>query len=345
MRPGRPEPVPHGGDLDRARARHPEAPAPWIDLSTGINPEPYPLPELASEVWARLPQRSDAWRLMQAAARRYGATCPETVVNASGTQAVIQMLPRLGPRRRVAVLGPTYGEHVAAWRQGGHDVREVSDLASARDADVVVVVNPDNPTGRIVPPEVLREVAGRLEAAGGLLVVDEAFADVAPGDVSVVPDLPPSTVVLRSLGKMYGLAGLRLGFAIAQEDIACGLRDALGPWAVSGAALAVGAAALADDEWLAEARDGLDCAARRLDTLLGACGCTVLGGTALFRLAAHREASRIAEALGRHGILVREFPYEPTWLRFGLPGPEADWRRLEQALGAACGADRATASS
>ena len=345
MRPGRPEPVPHGGDLDAARARFPDAPGPWIDLSTGINPEPYPLPELPPEAWSQLPQWSDEWRLAQAAARRYGADRPESVVCAPGTQAIIQMLPRLVPRRQVAVLGPTYGEHAAAWRRVGHDVREVSDLALAGDAEVVVVVNPDNPTGRIVVPDALHEVARRLADARGLLVVDEAFADVGPREMSVAPDLPPATVVLRSLGKMYGLAGLRLGFAIAHEDIAHRLRDALGPWAVSGPALAIGAAALADDDWLDAAIASLGRAAQRLDGVLGACGSTVLGGTSLFRLAAHREAPRIAEALGRHGILVRRFPHQPTWLRFGLPGAEAAWQRLERALAAACDAERVTASS
>ncbi|AHB48485.1 L-threonine-O-3-phosphate decarboxylase [Hyphomicrobium nitrativorans NL23] len=340
MRHGRPEPVAHGGDLDRARARFPNARLPWIDLSTGINPVPYPLPELAPELWTRLPMRSDERRLKEAAARRYGAASPDAVVCAPGTQALIQVLPRLVASSRVAVLGPTYGEHAAAWRQAGHDVMDVADADAARGAHVVVVVNPNNPTGRIVPPDTLREVAVRLDAAGGLLVVDEAFADVAPQSASVVPDLPPSTVVLRSLGKMYGLAGVRLGFAIAQGDMAQRIREAMGPWAVSGPALAIGAAALADDAWLNASRAALDLAAKRLDGSLEANGLTVLGGTSLFRLASHPEAARVAEALGRAGLLVREFSYAPTWLRFGLPGSEAEWKRLERALEAACYAER-----
>lgn len=340
-----PHVVAHGGDLDAAHARFPEAPGPWIDLSTGINPAPYPLPDLAPEVWSRLPLRSDAWRLKEVAARRYRAASPETVVCAPGTQAIIQVLPRLVQRTRVAVLGPTYGEHVAAWRQAGHEVVEVTGLEAARAARVVVVVNPDNPTGRIVPRHALREIAVRLDAVGGLLVVDEAFADIAPADVSVVPDLPPSTVVLRSLGKMYGLAGVRLGFAIAQDDLAQRVTEALGPWAVSGPALAVGTASLADDAWLVDALAMLDRAATRLDGVLAQSGCTVLGGTSLFRLAAHPEAERVADALGQAGILVRPFSHAPTWLRFGLPGSEAAWGRFERALGAACRPAHASASS
>lgn len=325
-------PVPHGGDLDAARARFPGAPEPWIDLSTGINPEAYPLPRLSPETWVRLPQASDLLRLQQAAQGRYGAQRVDQIVPAPGTQALIQILPGLVPCGRVAVLGPTYGEHVAAWRRAGHEAREVPDLDAVYGARVVVVVNPDNPTGRIVPAEVLRALAGHLHDADGLLVVDEAFADVAPDDASVVRRLPPSTVVLRSLGKMYGLAGVRLGFAVAHEAMATRLRDALGPWAVSGPALAIGTAALADDAWLEAARNTLQQDALRLDALLVASGATLVGGTSLFRLASYDAAPSVAERLGRAGILVRTFPYEPTWLRFGIPGDEEAWTRLAAAL-------------
>lgn len=332
-----PEPVPHGGNLDAARARFPDAPEPWIDLSTGINPDPYPLPDLPRDAWSRLPQRSEEERLRQAAARRYGADRPEMVVCAPGTQALIQILPRLVAHARVAVIGPTYPEHAAAWRREGHEVAEISDIASAGDAGVVVLVNPDNPTGRVTLPAQLRDAAEHLHARVGLLVVDEAFADVMARDLSLAGALPRATVVLRSFGKMYGLAGLRLGFAIAHADMAARLRDALGPWAVSGPALAVGAAALADDRWLEEGLQRLQRAGRRLDAVLMACGFTIVGGTSLFRLAAHPDAPGLAELLGRHGILVRQFPYAPTWLRFGLPGAEPAWQRLELALSAAQG--------
>lgn len=345
MGPERPKPIPHGGDLDAARARFPGAPEPWIDLSTGINPWPYPVPDLPPEAWTRLPQSSGVRHLQRAARRRYGADRTEQVVCAPGTQSVIQLLPTLVPRGRVHVLGPTYAEHAAAWRRAGHDVVEAADLAAADGARVVVVVNPDNPTGRIVPSGVLRALACRLHGVGGLLVVDEAFADVAADDVSVVPALPPSTVVLRSFGKMYGLAGLRLGFAVAHQPMAERLRAALGSWAVSGPALAIGSLALGDEAWLETARVRLACEARRLDALLAASGAAVIGGTALFRLAAHADAPRLAERLGMAGILVRTFAHEPTWLRFGIPGDARARQRLAAALGAAPSAvDAAKAS-
>ncbi len=290
----RPETVVHGGDLDGARESFPDAPEPWIDLSTGINPEPYPLPELAPAIWSRLPQAHEMRALIGAAARRYRAQSPEMVVAAPGTQALIGLLPRLMERTRVAILGPTYAEHAAAWQRQGHDVSEVRELASAQSANVVVVVNPNNPTGRVVAAGELARLAQVLHERGGLLVVDEAFADVMPGDVSLVPALPPSAIVLRSFGKTYGLAGLRLGFAIAHAGIARRLDDLLGPWAVSGPALAIGTAALADDGWLQRSRHNLERGCRRLDELLEACGCVHLGGTPLFRLATHPRAPAIA---------------------------------------------------
>lgn len=332
MTPGAAQPIVHGGDLDAARAAFPNAPEPWIDLSTGINPHPYPVPEFDGDVWTRLPQGSDLRKLQQVAAHRYGAARPELVVPAPGTQALIQVLPRLMPPSRVAIVGPTYAEHAAAWRREGHDVNEVLDLDERGEANVVVLVNPDNPTGRLIPAQRLAALAEALLARDGLLVVDEAFADVLTADTSLVPGLPAATVVLRSFGKAYGLAGLRLGFAVAQEDLADRLRAALGPWAVSGPALAIGAAALADDVWLHETRERLQEDSRRLDAVLATGGCEVLGGTPLFHLVRHPTASCVADSLARAGIHVRRFQAMPSWLRFGLPGSEDAWRRLELAL-------------
>jgi cobalamin biosynthetic protein CobC len=330
-----PEPVPHGGDLDAARAAHPTAPEPWIDLSTGINPEPYPVSDLDLAAWSRLPQPSQELALREAAARRYRADTIEMVVAAPGTQALIQLVPRLVSRSRIAILGPTYAEHGVAWRRQGHDVVAIGDLAATAGASGVVVVNPNNPTGGIVAASQLRELAASLHQRGGLLVVDEAFADVMPAGQSIVPDLPPATIVLRSFGKAYGLAGLRLGFAIAQEQTATWLRDSLGPWCVSVPAMTIGARALADDRWLEASIASLTETCRRLDQLLETSGCTILGGTPLFRLASHGAAAHIADTLGRHGIHVRRFAEHPEWLRFGIPGHEQAWRRLELALQAA----------
>jgi cobalamin biosynthesis protein CobC len=330
--PAAAEQVSHGGNLDAARTRFPGAPEPWIDLSTGINPLPFPIPDLPAEIWSRLPMRSEEMALLAAAAIRYRVADPGMIVAAPGTQSLIQLLPRFVPMSSVEILGPTYEEHEACWIRQGHRVSVVSDLDRSDRADVVIVVNPNNPTGRVIPLSELRSIALALAKKNGLLVVDEAFVDVLPEAASVVSELPPATIVLRSFGKTYGLAGLRLGFAIAETSLASRIRAELGPWAVSGPALRIGKAALCNPHWLAETTARLQSDQRRLDAMLEAAGFAVLGGTPLFRLARHSEAVKIVEHLGRYGIHVRAFSREPQWLRFGLPGGEAAWDRLSTAL-------------
>ncbi|MFT0859629.1 threonine-phosphate decarboxylase CobD [Ancylobacter sp. G4_0304] len=328
----------HGGELDAARARFPQAPEPWIDLSTGINPRPYPFEAstLGEELWTRLPERAALERLEAVAARAYGVPAHGRVVAASGTQPLIAALPALFPARRVAILGFGYQEHPARWHAAGAQVRIVEEMEAlcAQDIDLGVVVNPNNPDGRLVEPGDLDSVAARLAARGGALVVDEAFMDVVAPSRSLIPALPPRTIILRSFGKAYGLAGLRLSFAVSEPETAGRLRAALGPWPVSGPALAIGTQALADAGWLARARAQLDHDAARLDGVLRAAGFEPVGGTSLFRLAATPDAARWFERLGRAGILVRSFHERPHWLRFGLPGNDAAWRRLEAALAA-----------
>jgi cobalamin biosynthetic protein CobC len=315
--------VVHGGDLGDVMQRFPDAPRPWIDLSTGINPVAYPFPPLSEAAWTRLPSGAAEEALREAAAARYGVASPAMIVATPGTQALIQALPRLVERSDVAIVGPTYGEHEACWRRAGHAVRIVPSLA---DGDVVVVVNPNNPTGRLVSPAELRKVRG-------LLVVDEAFIDFLPRESSLAADLPPRAIVLRSFGKTYGLAGLRLGFAIAHPAMAARLRAELGPWAVSGAALEIGQRALRDGDWLSAARERLVADSARLDGLLRAAGFEIVGGTLLFRLASHSSAALFVQRLGLQGIHVRAFPDTPDQLRFGLPGDDAAFRRLAAALG------------
>jgi cobalamin biosynthetic protein CobC len=326
------EPLAHGGDLDAARKRFPGAPEPWIDLSTGINPVPYPIPALGADVWSRLPTRAEEDELLAAAATRYRVSSAEMIVAAPGTQALIQLLPRLRPKSHVEIFGPTYEEHEACWSRQGHRVSVVKDLDPSDRAEVVIVVNPNNPTGRVIPASVLHDVASRLAKKNGLLIIDEAFIDVLPETTSLTGDLLPATIVLRSFGKTYGLAGLRLGFAIAEKSLARRVRAELGPWAVSGPALAIGTAALRDESWLSETVTRLRNDQARLDGMLEAAGFALIGGTPLFRLARHSNAMGVVEILGRHGIHVRAFSHEPQWLRFGLPGNEPAWERLSIAL-------------
>jgi cobalamin biosynthetic protein CobC len=322
----------HGGDLDEARRRFPDAPEPWIDLSTGINPIAYPLPPLAPDIWARLPQESELRSLESVAARAYGAAFGAEPVAAPGTQALIQWLPRLVSAKRVAILRTTYEEHAATWRASGAMVESVEDPGALAEFEVAVLVNPNNPDGRLIAPADLQLLAQHFAAKGGLLVIDEAFMDVTP-DQSFAPYIAGrGTVVLRSFGKVFGLAGLRLGFAIAGLELAQSLRRALGPWPVSGPAIRIGAQALDDTHWLMRAAERLSRDAARLEDLLAQAGFTVGGGTILFRLAAHPDAAGSFDRLGRAGILVRRFDEWPDQLRFGLPGSDEAWQRLSTAL-------------
>jgi len=347
--------VTHGGHLAEARRLFPGAPEPFLDLSTGINPFPYALPPFGPDVFTRLPEPDAVGELERIAASAYGVADPGMVVAAPGTQILIDLLPRLWPSpRSVAVLGPTYTEHARAWASIGCPVNQVTCFAALEGdeaviesgmgerertqpalaaADVAVVCNPNNPDGRRIAPGQLLTLADQLAARDGLLLVDEAFVDLEGDDLSLASELPhPALVLLRSFGKTYGLAGLRLGFALAAPERASTIRAALGPWAVSGPAIAIGCRALADTAWRAQAACRLADAARMLDAELAGAGLRVIGGTRLFRLAEANDAFSTFARLGRAGILVRRFAEHPSWLRFGQPADPSAWLRLGAAL-------------
>jgi cobalamin biosynthetic protein CobC len=329
----------HGGDLGEIERRFPRAPRPFIDLSTGINPWPWPVGTLPETVWRRLPEPEAERRLREAAASAYGVRSADCVVAGPGTQALIQWLPRLrpGPKpARVLVLAPTYSEHAHAWRAAGHDVEDVLRLDTLiESAEAAVVVNPNNPDGRVVAAPRLLDWAAALARRGGWLIVDEAFVDAEPClSIAAEVEQRRGLIVLRSFGKFYGLAGLRLGFALAEPELAEALRGALGPWAVSGAALAIGAAALADAAWAERTRERLAGAAAELDRALAARGLRPIGGTSLYRLVETPRARAVFDELAKRGILVRRFEERETWLRFGLPPDDEAMARLTDALDA-----------
>ena len=336
------EAVVHGGDLDAARRLFPGAPEPFIDLSTGINPNPYPLPRLPADLFARLPPPAAADALAAIAARTYGAPSAAHVVPAPGTQILLPLVAALIPPGRAAALAPSYGEFARAAALAGHQVIAADDLEACADADLVIIANPNNPDGSLRGGHSLRAFAEKnLRPRGGMLMVDEAFMDVGPQGASLADEVAHGNViVLRSFGKFFGLAGVRLGFALAAPAEAARLRAALGPWAVSGPALAVGAKALADKAWIERTRYQLAQTAERLDATLENAGLEILGGTSLFRLVRTPAASALFHLLGRAGIFVRNFPDNASWLRFGVPPNERAWQRLEAALASFVGAFR-----
>jgi cobalamin biosynthesis protein CobC len=330
---GADEPLLHGGDLDAARRLFPGAPEPFIDLSTGINPNPYPLPRLSAGVFGRLPAVEAADALAAVAARAYGAPSAAHVVPAPGTQILLPLVAALVRPGRAAVLTPTYSELARTATLAGHSVKAIREIGDTGDAGLVMVANPNNPDGRLLGRDTLLALAEALRARGGVLVVDEAFMDAGSPGASLAADVSRGNiVVLRSFGKFFGLAGIRLGFALAAPALATRLSAALGPWAVSGPALAIGAQALADAAWIEKTRRRLAKAAKRLDAVLAGAGLDIVGGTALFRLARMPAAAALFDHLGRAGILVRVFADNASWLRFGLPATAQEWRRLEAAM-------------
>ncbi len=329
---GADEPLLHGGDLNAAWRLFPGAPEPFIDLSTGINPNPYPLPRFSADLFARLPQPAANAAVAAAAARAYGAHSADHAVPAPGTQILLPLVAGLVRPCRATIVAPTYAEHARAAAIAGHEVEAVREIDACSGAGLVILGNPNNPDGKLHARTALLDLAKGLRGRGGLLVVDEAFMDVGPPDASLAADVScGNVVVLRSFGKFFGLAGIRLGFALAVPALAARLGAALGPWAVSGPALAVGAKALADTAWRQRTRRRLEKAAKRLDAILGNVGLDIVGGTSLFRLVRTPEAGALFRHLGRAGILVRAFPDNPSWLRFGLPANEREWQRLDDA--------------
>jgi len=319
----------HGGALRVAAARYNIPVNDWLDLSTGIHPQGWSVPAVPAITWQRLPEPEDG--LEAAAAAYYGS--PQ-LLPVAGSQAAIQTLPLLREPCRVGVLNPSYAEHALAWRRAGHDVEALAAEALETAADrleVLVLVHPNNPTGLRFAPETLLNWRERLARRGGWLVVDEAFMDATPAESLAGYASLPGLVVLRSLGKFFGLAGARIGFALTEPALRERLRDVLGPWTVSGPARWIATRALSDRRWQERMRNELPHLGARLAALLKRQRLPVAGGTALFQWVPLPEAEFWQDALARRGILVRRFT-DPPGLRFGLPAIEATWRRLELAL-------------
>ncbi|WP_170400806.1 threonine-phosphate decarboxylase CobD [Ruegeria arenilitoris] len=306
----------HGGGLDGAVARYGGVRADWMDLSTGINPHPYEVSGLSPSDWAELPDHGAFEHLTEAARQFWSVPEGAAILPAPGASAVIARIPALAPRGRVQITTPTYNEHAAAFAAQGWSIQPDT------QAEARVIVHPNNPDGRIWT---------ETDANAPLTVIDESFCDVTPEASLIHLAARPGVVVLKSFGKFWGLAGLRLGFAIGQPDLIARLNDLTGPWAVSGPALRIGTRALQDVEWADATRNRLAAETARLDDLVTAKGATLVGGTTLFRLYEVDSAADWQDRLAQAHIWSRIFPYSRTFLRLGLP-PADGWDRLEAAL-------------
>lgn len=305
----------HGGGIDAAIAQYGGTRSGWIDLSTGINPVPYPMPELPHDAWTALPDKAAFDRLYDLARHIWNVPADVAIVGATGASAIIAALPRVIPQGSVCIPGPTYNEHGAAFTASGWPLGQDPSHA-------IVAVHPNNPDGLVWRSEDLN---------APYVIIDESFCDAMPDASLIALSRRPGTVILKSFGKFWGMAGLRLGFAIGDPAIIEKLRDLLGPWQISGPALAIGAEALSDPQWADETRKRLTQDATRLDALMTKSGAKVVGGTALFRLYDVGDAAAAQDRLACNHIWTRVFPYSGNWLRLGLPAPH-QWNRLEKAL-------------
>jgi cobalamin biosynthesis protein CobC len=322
----------HGGGVAEAAAFYGRPMADWLDLSTGINPCPPPLPDLPPPLWQRLPDKdiSDAARL--AAAKYYGSGGVLPIA-AAGTQPLIRLLAGFADQsKRVAILAPTYGEYRAVFERAGFPVDEIADFGALSEAHgTVIVVNPNNPDGRVYSRGDLRALSLQLADREAMLIVDEAFGDLVP-EISLVADVAhnPHLVVLRSFGKFFGLAGLRLSFAIAGKAYASALEEGLGPWPVSGPAHSIATSLMSGDT--ATMRDSIATRHAALCNVLARNGLKISGGTGLFALISVPNAADLHTHLCRNAILTRKFSYRDDWLRVGLCADDGELQRLSTAL-------------
>lgn len=309
----------HGGGIDAAAARFGGDRVDWIDLSTGINPVPYPVPDLPPRVWRDLPDEAARGELIEAARRHWRVPEGATILPVPGLSSVIGRLPELTQPGQVAIPGPTYNEYAPAFTAAGWQVMTQDPDPSHHGA---VLVHPNNPDGRlhVAPPDDAR-----------LRIIDESFCDLMPDRSLIGEAALPVTLVLKSMGKFWGLGGMRLGFAIGDDRLTGRLAEALGPWSVSGPALEIGRRALCDAGWIEATRDRLAADAHRLDALVTGAGAELAGGTDLFRLYSIPSAAELRGRLARRRIWTRVFPWSADLIRFGIPGPD-DWDRVTSAL-------------
>lgn len=321
----------HGGNLQKAAQQYGRPLADWLDLSTGIHPQHYPIPDLPSSLFQRLPPVHDG--LCEAARAYYGC---EHLLACAGSQAALQVLPMLRAPCRVAMPRIMYQEHAHAWQRAGHEVHffeHSPDPDLLEHTDVLLVCNPNNPTGQAYAADTLLEWHARLSARAGWLVVDEAFMDATPHHSLASHTGQAGLWVLRSLGKFFGLAGLRVGFLLGEPQALAQIESLLGPWTIASPSRYIATLALQDHTWQRQMREHLPTQSARLSQLLSQHGLIATGGTALFQYVQHQHSRLLHQALATQGVWTRYFD-APQALRLGLP-PTQDWERLDHALACA----------
>ncbi|CAM3607391.1 Threonine-phosphate decarboxylase [Vibrio aerogenes CECT 7868] len=334
--------IKHGGNLTEVAARYGTDPADWVDLSTGVSPLTYPVGDIPASVWNRLPETGDG---LETAAKNYYGAADEPIAVA-GSQAAIMALPGVitletGRCGTIALPRVGYKEHQHAWgsfeRDGNEwEIEFYDDFPTPKQletCDVVLLINPNNPSGRQTPRSELQAILRQKQHKGGYLILDEAFADCTP-EISILNGVQHSEhlIVLRSVGKFFGLAGARAGFVFAGPVIKALLEETLGPWTVNGPARWVMKQALKDREWQRATADRIQAASQRLNQLLDQTFDCPRAGTPLFTTVYVDNAVACHDLLCQQQILTRLCD-EKNAIRFGLPDGEAQWEKLTSALG------------
>ena len=308
----------HGGGLDVAISKYGGTREQWIDLSTGINPSSYTIPKIPKHFWNSLPDSKAQKELLIQAGEFWDVPNNSDIMAASGVSQLIAVLPNLLPVNRVRIISPTYNEHAAAFRSNGWEVGDAG--------NVQVIVNPNNPDGHY--HSISEEDTKNFE----LNIIDESFCDISPDKSLIHLAKQNNVIILKGLGKFWGLAGLRLGFAIASPKLIETIISHVGPWSISGPAQFIGKAALSDNNWIHNTRIRLKKDSVRLDKLISSNNIKPIGGTDLFRLYKTTNAQKIHDKLAQNFIWSRVFPYSENWLRLGIPGDQSAWERLAKAL-------------
>ncbi|PVZ67761.1 threonine-phosphate decarboxylase CobD [Pelagibaculum spongiae] len=338
----------HGGGLIAAAEKFQIPVTDWLDLSTGVNPDCYPAQNISFEAWNRLPQTNDG--LEQAAANYYQC---QHLLPVAGSQAAIMALPQLrlaninltvnlssphgfDSQGQIKILLPELGykEHFKAWFNAGFSIELYQQTPTQQQidaADVLLVINPNNPAGWCYSTEQLMEWHQQLAQKGGWLIVDEAFIDTAPDQSIAAQTGQQGLIVLRSLGKFFGLAGARVGFVLGCPGLLTALESYLGPWSISGPAREVATQALSDQNWQQQNRQKLIALGEQLQQLLQQYFSCEIHGPDLFKTVVINNASELHLALCQQGILTR-LTDEQHALRFGLPANIEQFDRLANAL-------------
>jgi cobalamin biosynthetic protein CobC len=336
----------HGGQLNNVAKLFKRPLNEWLDLSTGISPISYPIPSIPQIIWQQLPQTSNG--LIEAAKRYYGTG---NIITTSGSQAVIARLPSLYLNytkrlpNKIDVWLPVVGykEHERSWHDAGFNIKRYQNLPTFKDLKlnaIVVVINPNNPTGELHQQHTLKALLKTVESLSGWLIIDEAFMDViTPNQTLIDLSTNKHLFVLRSIGKFFGLAGIRIGFLSAHSMWLLKLQQLSSPWEVNGPAQFIAEQALKDHTWQSAQRKTLIALSIKLEMLLtetfadstNNCLKNIeVSGCGLFKTLVHPQATEIYQKFCHQGLYVRLCD-ENNALRFGIPD-QKQYKTLEKLL-------------